>query len=108
MQRVHEQRRSPRIRLNDTLRVAWVDAGGNYFHCQAPCVDAAKGGLRIIVKDRMDPLSYVNVQADRYGLIASARVRHAIQRGLKYHVGLEFNPGSRWEALPKPCPDPAC
>jgi hypothetical protein len=95
-----ERRRKNRIRINDFMRITWVDRNDKYFATKAACLDASETGLRIEVPERMDPRSYVNIRADRYGLAAAASVRHVVQAGLKYRIGLEFHPGQAWKNLP--------
>jgi hypothetical protein len=55
--------------------------------------------LRLELPRRIDPGSYVNVKADRYHLNASARVRSVVARGVRYHIGFEFNSGWKWREL---------
>ena len=95
-----ERRRKTRIRINDFMRITWVDRNDRYFATKAACLDASETGLRIEVRERMDPRSYVNIRADQFGLAAAASVRNVVQAGLKYRVGLEFNPGQAWKTLP--------
>jgi hypothetical protein len=100
MPKTTERRRKSRIPLQDVLKLAWVDKKDKYFSTKAPCLDASETGLRVEIAERMDPASFVNVKADRFGLTASARVRHVVQSGIRYQIGLEFNPGHAWKNLP--------
>lgn len=101
MSSTKNNRRHDRFPLNELLRVSWLDKDGRFFHLQARCIDASASGVLIELKDRLEPDSYVNVKAEKHGLIASARVRHTIQRGPKFQVGLEFRDGATWESLPQ-------
>ena len=104
MSKTMERRRKTRIPLKDVLKLAWVDRKDKYFATKAPCLDASETGLRVEIAERIDPASFVNIKADRFGLTASARVRHVVQSGIRYQIGLEFNPGHSWKNLPDMSP----
>jgi hypothetical protein len=84
------------------LKVSWVDASGHFFHARARCLDASAKGLRVQLDQRLDSSCYVNIKAEKFGLIASARVRRCLQKGREYHISLEFNAGATWDRLPEP------
>ncbi len=96
MRKQTERRRKPRVPLSDSLRITWVDRNDNYYRAKASCLDASETGLRIEMKELPDPASYVNIHTEQSGLMASARIRHLIQRGLRCYVGLELTPGHVW------------
>ena len=104
MAKATERRKNRRIRLNDVLKLGWVDREEKFFTVKAPCLDASETGVRVEIRERIDPSSFVNIKADQYGLTASARVRRVIQTGLRYQVGLEFNSSHSWKNLPELSP----
>jgi hypothetical protein len=96
-----EKRRSPRFELKTQIRLSWTDHDGHFHFADARCIDVSETGIRVEVAGRLDSTCYINVRAEKLGINNSARVRSLNQKGLKNHVGLEFNGGWRWKALAK-------
>lgn len=94
-----ERRTATRVGIDDLISVSWVDPSGAHYRERVRCVDVSEGGLRLELPRRIDPGSYVNVRTDKYHLNASARVRNVVARGVRYHIGFEFNSGWKWREL---------
>ncbi len=94
-----ERRDGGRIGLDESVSVSWIDSSGAHFHARARCLDVSERGLRLELLRRIDSDAYVNVKAEKFKLNASARVRNVVARGLKYHIGLEFNSAWKWKEL---------
>ncbi len=102
-----ERRRKTRVPLKDSLRITWIDRNDRYYSSKASSLDVSESGLRIEMRERPDAASYLSIHGSNSGNTASARIRHLIERGTRCFVGLEFNPGSSWKALPEPPPPSA-
>jgi hypothetical protein len=94
-----ERRQMARFSLDESVTVSWVDPSGAQHREQARCLDVSEGGLRLELLKKIEAGSYVNVKAEKYKLNASAKVRNAVAKGLRYHVGLEFNSAWKWKEL---------
>ena len=91
-----EKRRSPRFPFEVVVQVLWVDQQGHH-RSNGRCIEVSETGIRLELPAKVGTNCIVTVKSQEYGLNTSAQVRHVVQRGLKYHVGLEFCGGWKWK-----------
>jgi hypothetical protein len=97
------RKRHLRIPFHETVRLSWEDRSGHACMVRGKGIDRSKTGLKIETADPIETRTFVQVQAERCGLVGMACVRHCTRKGLRYVVGLEFARDVRWkdEAAPE-------
>jgi hypothetical protein len=96
-----EKRKHLRSVSSEIVEITWADSQGQYFRARARCLDVSLKGLCLEVNQQIHRSSYVNIRADKLGLMVTAQVRRCVQKGLKYRIGLELNPGAEWNLARK-------
>lgn len=94
-----ERRNAVRVHNDELIAVEWVAPSGERFQERVRCVDVSEGGVRLELPRRIEPGSVVSLRADKYHLNATARAKSAVSRGMRYHIGFEFNSGWKWREL---------
>lgn len=91
-----QKRRQDREPFECKLRVYWQEPGGHDNYAVATTVDLSESGLSILIPNRIEPRTFVQVKADDHPeLSGTASVRFCVRKGLNYNVGLEFSGGAK-------------
>ncbi len=93
-----EHRRFPRFGLGMAVGVSWQDAHGRYQAMQGKGIDICEAGLQVELPQAIEPPATLHLRAEKFGLAASAAVRHCERWGPRCRVGLEFTGGYRWDS----------
>ncbi|MBI1787892.1 MAG: PilZ domain-containing protein [Acidobacteria bacterium] len=92
-----ERRRHPRFSLSSCpLRVYWQDEHGRFRQMPGRGIDLSRSGIGIELPEPIQLGAQVNISMDRFDLTETAGVRHCRRVGPRYHIGLEFTMGLRW------------
>ena len=104
-----QKRKQEREPFEAKLRVYWQEAGGRENLAVAKTVDISESGLSILIPNRIEPRTYVQVKADNHPeLCGTASVRFCTRKGMNYLVGLEFGGGAKLKPRkPEPPTSPA-
>jgi hypothetical protein len=89
-------RRSPRMALDNRIRVSHQNSAGEDCCVWGRCLDIAKHGLRFEVPIAIPVRSYVCFHVHGLDFQGSGSVRFCDRRGLNYIVGLEFSGALQW------------
>ncbi|MBY0506756.1 MAG: PilZ domain-containing protein [Bryobacteraceae bacterium] len=89
------QRASERVQISGIVRIFWEDERGGQHFCNAEARDVSDTGLSVVIRERVPVRSLVQVECLANQVQGSANVRRCEQRGMNYHVGLEFVGGMR-------------
>jgi hypothetical protein len=92
-----ELRRHGRISKSAPLQLIWKDRQGLDRFINGSILDVSESGIRIELREPLEPQTYVTLQAVSLGLHGSASVKSCARKGLKYVVGLEFSGGLKWK-----------
>lgn len=92
-----EQRRA----TDAVFHLTWTDAQGNSKTTGAPGIDICGSGVRVEMREAIEPGVQAHLSNSKYQLNGSATVRHCESRGMYYLIGLEFSPETR-DALKLP------
>ena len=91
-----QKRRQEREPFEAKLRVYWQEASGKENFALASTVDISDSGLSIMIPNRIEPRTYVQVKADKHPeLCGTASVRFCTRKGMNYCIGLEFGGGAK-------------
>lgn len=78
------------------MRVYWREENGRENYAVAITSDLSECGMSIIIPDRIEVRTYVQVKSDKHPeLSGTASVRYCVRKGLNYAVGLEFSGGAK-------------
>ena len=91
-----QKRKQEREPFTAKLRVYWQEPSGRENFALATTVDISESGLSILIPNRIEPRTYVQVKADSHPeLCGTASVRFCTRQGMNYNIGLEFGGGAK-------------
>jgi DnaJ domain/PilZ domain len=90
-----DKRRKQRQLFDCALEISWHDARGASRTLTVRAIDLSNSGIRVESSEPIELNTEIYVRAERYGLTGSTSVRHCGRRGVKYVLGLEFNPDGK-------------
>ena len=100
----HDLRKSPRVNVQASIRAAWVDAHGDLRMSHARVLNISQRGMAIELPQQPMRNGMIRIQSERYKLSACGSVRHILQVGGKFVVGLELPADVQLPVLPIPVP----
>ena len=91
-----ERRRADRSSKTGKVTISWT-LDGRERVAQAELVDLSATGIRFCLRDPLPIGTAIRFRVDPMHLHGSAKVRHYVQKGLRYTVGAEFLGGLVWK-----------
>ena len=85
-----DTRLSERIPAASPTEVCWLEHNGRTTTIDAQTIDVSMAGAGISCRTPIARDSIVYLRFESPGVVAVGRVRHCIQRGLEFVIGLEF------------------
>jgi len=90
-----ELRRNERFPATEPVEVGWEESDGPKF-ARATCLNISPEGISMRMDQALPVRSHVTFRSAKLKLSGTASVRYCIRRNSWYQVGLEFNPGVRF------------
>jgi hypothetical protein len=94
-------RRHGRTAFHEVIRLSWQDRTGLMCTVRGRGIDRSPSGLRAEAAEPIEVGTLVQVQAERFGFIGGAHVRHCARKGSRYVWGLQFTQDIRWKDDPE-------
>ena len=94
-----ETRRSNRVPSSASVKLRWNGPAGDLHFARGKILNSSSAGLCIELMEPIKPHSFVSLDAPelkRSDLAAGGKIRHCIQKGSKYVVGVELNTSAKW------------
>ena len=95
-------RRHQRELVQNKLSLSWQGDGGVARYAVGRCLDVSESGMRVEVAETVRPRTYVSFRMEKAAFQGTGSVRYCRRVGMKYHLGLEFAGGLRWQAPTEP------
>ncbi|MGH9661612.1 MAG: PilZ domain-containing protein [Bryobacteraceae bacterium] len=89
-----------------TLKVSWLDQGGQLKMAYAKVLNVSEGGMAFELPEAPLATSMVRFQSEKHKVVGQAAVRHFRKVMTKWVVGVEFADGLRWMPPPEPVAEP--
>src|SRR4051812_33038250 len=96
---VKDLRRNERIPAQERVAIGWDDSSGHKF-VLANCLNVSPKGISVRLESPIPVRSYVSLRSEKLQLSGNAAVKYCIRRNTWYQVGLEFNPGVKFNKGP--------
>ncbi len=84
-------RKHERHRLRGQIYLSWSDSGGKVCAVTANCLDVSVYGMLIESPSRIPAGTQVTARLPESGTTGQAVVRHSVQYGPWFRIGLRFN-----------------
>jgi len=93
---MQERRIYPRMLCADLVKVEWRDKTGDAYSVVANLEDISMSGACLQIEEDV-PLQTVVSIVHAHGTL-QGRVRYCVFKEIGYFLGVEFDPGHRWNA----------
>ncbi|GAB4356613.1 MAG: hypothetical protein OHK0021_00960 [Bryobacter sp.] len=93
---MQDRRENPRMMCADLVKVEWRDRDGLAQSTVANLEDISASGACLQLEEDVPPQTVVHISYDEGTF--SGKVRYCIFRDIGYFLGIEFEPGHRWDA----------
>jgi len=77
------------------IRVFWEDSAGSAHEVRGHCLDISAGGLRMELRDPIEPGTPIKFEVLTRDLRGEASVRHCMAVGANYEIGVQFRHSSQ-------------
>ena len=93
-------RRNERMPAQERVALAWDESGGQHKFVLASCLNISETGMSIRVESPLPVRTYVSLRSEKLKIAGNAAVKYCIRRNTWYQIGLEFNPGMKFNRAP--------
>lgn len=93
---MQDRRENPRMMCADLVKVEWRDRNGCAQSTVANLEDISASGACLQLEEDVPPQTLVRISYEEGSF--SGKVRYCIFRDIGYFLGIEFEPGHRWDA----------
>lgn len=91
-----ERRENPRMLCADLVKIEWKDRSGAYHTVVANLEDISSSGACLQLEEDVPLHALVTITHENGEF--QGRVRYCIYKEIGFFLGLEFDPGYRWNA----------
>ncbi|UCF38824.1 MAG: PilZ domain-containing protein [Acidobacteriota bacterium] len=87
---IARRRVETRVAVFSPITISWQDSAGTAHEVRGHCLDLSAGGLRMELRDPIEPGTSIKFEVLTRNLRGEASVRHCTAVGAKYEIGVQF------------------